>query len=214
MKYAPRFSSFGAIVLALFDKIKQALERVYRPLANSSDPRLKPALTVANHFLLDFQRSGIHLDPSSQRQFVELSTEVVQLGRKFFNPQPSETQFVSISDEEAKRMSPSFAQILGSEAEGRTAEGHYVIDSREWCGTVLARQHPNEETRRKVWTAANTSSTDAIETLEELLLTRNKLARTVGLENWAQVALSDKMAKTPGPSIVLWNFYWGGAVCR
>jgi Zn-dependent oligopeptidase len=122
----------------------------------------------------------------------------VQLGRKFFNPQPAENQFVSISNDEANRMSPTFAQIVSGEAEGKTPDGHYVIDSRQWCGTVLARQHPDEETRRKVWTAANTSSADAVETLEELLLTRSKLARTVGLENWAQVALSDKMAKTPG----------------
>jgi intermediate peptidase len=179
------------------------LERVYQPLANSPDPRLKPALTVANHFLLDFQKSGIHLDPHSKRQFVDLSTQIVQIGRKFYNPQPSEAQFVAISKAESDGISSSFEQLLEEEKEGKTDDGQYVVDSRGWCGTVLARQHPNEETRRKVWTAAHASSTEAVETLEELLLTRSKLARIVGRENWAQVALSDKMAMTPG-----WLFFF------
>ena len=72
-----------------------------------------------------------------------------------------------------------------------------MIDPASWEGRVLARQHPDEDLRRRLYVGANTSLQSHIDTLEELLRTRAELARLVGRESWGEVALDDKMAKTP-----------------
>jgi len=63
---------------------------------------------------------------------------------------------------------------------------------------MIMRFAPGEEPRRKVYTAANYSSPEQIEVLEALLRTRGQLARLVGSDSFAHMALGDKMAKSPG----------------
>lgn len=62
----------------------------------------------------------------------------------------------------------------------------------------MARQHPLADVRKRLYIGANAApSKDHVETLEELLRTRGELARLVGRESWGDVALEDKMAKSP-----------------
>lgn len=71
------------------------------------------------------------------------------------------------------------------------------VDPLSWEGRVLARQHPDGEVRKRLYVAANAAPESHVETLEELLRTRGELAQLVGRETWGDVALEDKMAKTP-----------------
>jgi len=71
------------------------------------------------------------------------------------------------------------------------------IDPMSWEGRVLARHHPSADVRRRFYVASHAAPSDHVETLEELLLERGKLARLVGRNSWADVALEDKMARTP-----------------
>ncbi len=63
---------------------------------------------------------------------------------------------------------------------------------------MIMRYAPEEKPRRKIYIAANSSTPEQIEILETLLRTRGQLARLVGTESFAQMALGDKMAKSPG----------------
>jgi intermediate peptidase len=63
---------------------------------------------------------------------------------------------------------------------------------------MIMRSVPAEEPRRRVYTAANTSSREQIEVLERLLRARAELAQLVGKESFADITLGDKMAKCPG----------------
>lgn len=71
------------------------------------------------------------------------------------------------------------------------------VDPNSWEGRVLARQHPEEDMRKKMYLAANSAPDSHIETLEDLLTTRAELARLVERESWGEVALEDKMARDP-----------------
>ena len=68
---------------------------------------------------------------------------------------------------------------------------------------MIMRSAPEEEPRRRVYIAANSSTPDQIEILETLLRKRAELARLVGRESFAHMTLDDKMAKTPGMSSLL-----------
>ena len=68
---------------------------------------------------------------------------------------------------------------------------------------MIMRSAPEEEPRRRVYTAANSSTPEQIETLETLLRKRAELARLVGRESFAHMTLDDKMAKTPGMTNLL-----------
>lgn len=72
-----------------------------------------------------------------------------------------------------------------------------MVDPTSWEARTLARQHPSASIRRKLHIASCSSPISHVETLEELLQTRGQLARLVGRESWGEVALEDKMAKSP-----------------
>ena len=71
------------------------------------------------------------------------------------------------------------------------------IEPTSWAGRVIARQHPDEAVRRRMHVGANATDESHVEVLEDLLMTRSRLAQLVGRESWGEVALEDKMAKTP-----------------
>lgn len=63
---------------------------------------------------------------------------------------------------------------------------------------MIMHSAPEEEPRRKVYMAANSSTPEQIHTLEALLRARGELARLVGKPSYAHMTLTDKMAKSPG----------------
>ncbi|GAA6060886.1 hypothetical protein JCM10212_000169 [Sporobolomyces blumeae] len=162
----------------------------------SKSPALFAAYAVATPFLRDFEKSGIHLPDDQRGEFVTLSTSILQLGRKFLqnaaDPDAREPVQVSRSEVEqafgASAARRIFPPELGDEG---------WIDPMSWEGRVLARHHPVGSVRQRFYVAAHAAPRDHVETLEQLLLERGKLARLVGRESWADVALEDKMARTP-----------------
>lgn len=92
----------------------------------------------------------------------------------------------------------NFARRLFERREDGSSTERALVDPGSWEGRVLARQHPSEDVRRRMYIGANRAPESHVEVLDELLMTRAKLARLVGRESAGEVALDDKMAKTPG----------------
>ena len=65
---------------------------------------------------------------------------------------------------------------------------------------MIMRSAPAEEARRRIYIASHSSTPEQIELLERMLSTRARLARLVGRESFAAMALDDKMAKNPSKS--------------
>ncbi|KAK9471948.1 peptidase M3A/M3B [Dipodascopsis tothii] len=61
---------------------------------------------------------------------------------------------------------------------------------------VLQSAH-GSDVRRRVWLATRQSSREQVQRLERLVTLRDRLAKVMGARNFAEYALSDKMARTP-----------------
>ncbi|GAA95195.1 uncharacterized protein L969DRAFT_43182 [Mixia osmundae IAM 14324] len=178
-------------------RLHAAMVQVLRPFQEGSTvpPNLFAAHTVALQFVRDFEKSGIHLPDDQRTSFVKLSDDVMQLGRKFLQGCSAQQASVEVD-----------AQLLDTQAKpGRLAgllarvsqrRGSKVLLEPHEAESVL-RTHPNAETRKAVYLATQRSEPEQVDTLEQLLKTRLKLANLVGKGSWADVALVDKMSKTP-----------------
>jgi intermediate peptidase len=185
--------------LTLFSSCEQGLKSLHSllpPTSPSKSPELFAAYAVATPFLRDFEKSGIHLPPAQRAEFVSLSTSILQLGRKFLQnaSDPDGRQPVKIDRREVESaFGASHTRRLLGDDESSTV----FVDPTSYEGRVLARHHPSSSLRRSLYIAANAAPPSHIETLDSLLLARSQLARLVGRSSWADVALEDKMARTP-----------------
>lgn len=178
------------------------MKRVYDPVAKSKaahDPNLFAALNVASQFLSDFEKSGIHLPEAQRRLFVDLSDQIIVLGRTFTTlPEAEldpndESKAVPITLDELSKWNITLAREL------EVPPGQKIyLHANSPEGMAIRREHPDGEVRKRFYTAAYKSTPDRINVLEELLKKRGHLAKLVGKRNYAEVALVDKMAKTPG----------------
>lgn len=168
------------------------------PETPTKSPALFAAYAVATPFLRDFEKSGIHLPPQQRAEFVSLSTAILQLGRRFLqnaaDPDVREPVKVSRPDLNKAFGASMTRRLMGDAPE---SQQDAFVDPSSWEGRVLARHHPDASVRRELYVAAHAAPASHVETLDELLLARGKLARLVGRSSWADVALEDKMAQTP-----------------
>ncbi len=160
------------------------------------------AYQTALIFWRDFEKSGINLPPMQRERFVALSTEILVLGRQFLNETAAARPPARIQWSELQGL-----KDLGMGARLRLQAQVTKRDLLVYPGSLQAqmiiRSAPAEEPRRKVYIAANSSTPEQIELLERLLRTRGELARLVGKESFAHMALADKMAKCPGTHVII-----------
>ncbi|GAA5905145.1 hypothetical protein JCM6882_000392 [Rhodosporidiobolus microsporus] len=183
--------------VGLYEGLK-SLHSLLPPETPQKSPALFAAYAVATPFLRDFEKSGIHLPPAQRAEFVSLSTAILQLGRRFLQnaADPGEREPVKVDRLEVEAaFGPSHAHRLLSDGPEGSSFG--FVDPSSWEGRVLARHHPSASIRRSLYIASHAAPRDHVETLDDLLLARGKLARLVGRSSWADVALEDKMARTP-----------------
>jgi intermediate peptidase len=120
----------------------------------------------------------------------------LQLGRKFLQNVSEPREGVALSWGEVEEgMGEGFARRIWAGVGQTTGKGK--VDPSSHDGRVMARHHPSGDVRRKMFVGANAAPESHVETLEELLRTRAKLATLVGRQSWGNVALDDKMAGTP-----------------
>ena len=163
-------------------------------LVNSLSPE---AYRTALIFWRDFEKPGIDLSPTQRERFVSLSTEILVLGRQFLNETATPRPPARIQWSELEGV-----KDLGMGTRLRLQAQFTRRDLLVYPGSLQAqmimRSAPAEEPRRKVYMAANSSTPEQIDLLERLLGARGELARLVGKESFAHMALADKMAKNPG----------------
>ena len=160
------------------------------------NPLSTAEIQVALTFLRDFERSGIHLPPAIRARFVELSDSLLSLGRTFLsfassgpNPDPP----IEIPDP-ARLLSGMGSQFLNGLTRRR---GKVYVTPGSWEAQMISRYAREGEARRLVYVGGLRKEPYRVEVLERLLKERSELADVLGKETWADVVLTDKMAKTP-----------------
>lgn len=155
------------------------------------------ARETAMIFWRDFEKSGVNLPPSQRARFVSLSSEILHLGRQFLNETASARPPAVIKPSELKGLKD---RTLGTRLrlQAQFTQRDLVVYPGSLQAQMIMHSAPEEEPRRKVYMAANSSTPEQIQTLESLLRARGELARLVGKDSFAHMTLNDKMAKSPG----------------
>lgn len=147
------------------------------------------AFATAKIFANDFIRSGVRLPIEKRSRFVQLSSEIIAVGRTFLSNISSPKPSVHISSNEMKGVpySRRFFTMRGLEVARNDPLVHRILSSVD-----------EEATRQKIYIASKSSTDEQVHTLEALLKARAGLARLVGYDSFAAMSLDDKMAQNPG----------------
>ncbi|KAI0785474.1 mitochondrial intermediate peptidase [Irpex lacteus] len=164
-----------------------------------SDPEIMNSIgpeaqETARIFWRDFEKSGINLPPDQRSQFVSLSSEILTLGRQFLNETAAARPPAVIKPSELQGLKD---KTMGARLRLQARFRDLVVYPGSLQAQMIMHSAPLEEPRRKVYMAANSSTPEQIELLENLLRARGKLARLVGKESFAHMTLTDKMAGSP-----------------
>lgn len=146
---------------------------------------------MANTFLHDFEKSGIHLPSSDREQFVHLSDKIITLGRQF-------TQILLQKRINRINVDVSLLEGLHPGLNKDTKGNITSLSTKAWEAQMILKSVKDEGVRKKMYIAANSATKEQIILLEDLLKTRAELAKLVGMESYSHAFLIDKMVKNPG----------------
>ncbi|KAJ6604842.1 mitochondrial intermediate peptidase [Mycena vulgaris] len=166
-----------------------------------TDASIVKTLTPEAHataliFWRDFENSAIDLPPEERAKFVSLSSDILVLGRKFLQGVSSPGPPASIKPSELAGLKDQGMGVR-LELQARFTQRDLLVYPGSLQAQMIMRSAPSEEPRRRVYIASNSSTPEQINALEMLLRTRAELAQLVGKSSYAQMALDDKMAKSP-----------------
>jgi intermediate peptidase len=145
---------------------------------------------VADILMRDFSKSAIDLPDEARRGFVDISSQIADIGTEFVDNMAPEKAFLLFDSSRLKGMDPSLAKNL-------TRFGTVTMPTHGTPAIMALRTVDDDDVRREVYAAHRTASRASIARLEKLLKARSELAKLSGYETYAHMALSDKMAKTP-----------------
>ncbi|KAL9005911.1 MAG: hypothetical protein Q9188_001325 [Gyalolechia gomerana] len=148
--------------------------------------------TVAQTLLKDFSKSAIESSDENRQAFVELSTRVSQLGTKFVRGMKPEKSTVSLRNRQLKGVEPLVLEHASTK--------HFTEISIPTVGPVAftaLRSMRDESARRNLYIAMKTAPISQLQTLQDFLQTRAKVANLAGYRSYAEMNLTDKLAKTP-----------------
>jgi oligopeptidase A len=195
----PKVSAFYTSI-ALNEKLWEQLKRFN---ATSEAAALRP---VRRRFLDktmdDFRRSGADLDLAGKERLKEINVELSKLTTKFSeNVLDSTNAFELILDDEARLAGlPESAREQAREsAKSKGKEGwRFTLQGPSY--QALMTYLDDHNVREQVWKAYSTRATsekfDNRPILARILELRREKARLLGYENFADLVLEDRMAKT------------------
>ncbi|KAJ5700909.1 Mitochondrial intermediate peptidase [Penicillium malachiteum] len=146
---------------------------------------------VAQILMKDFTTSAIHMPPSERQRFVNLSNDISQVGSSFFNgAEPARSQ-VTFNANSLQGLDPIVVQQI------KRWNNKAPVPTMGVIPRLVLRSVRDESVRKQVYLATRTSSSRQVHRLEKLLMKRAELAQISGFNSFADMTLSDKMAKTP-----------------
>lgn len=145
---------------------------------------------VANILIKDFSKSAIDLPEGARQRFVDLSNDIAEVGTDFVNEMAPATDELSFESSQLKGMDPNMVRKM-------TRYGKVTIPTIGTASQIALRYAEDPDVRREVYVANRTASKSSIRRLQKLLGYRRELAKLSGYSTFAEMTLSDKMAKTP-----------------
>jgi intermediate peptidase len=168
-------------------------EQLKRAIA---DPKVwnswsKEEKVVAQILIKDFSKSAIDLPTTERQKFVDLSNEISQLGSSFTDSIAPEREYLVFESNRLKGMDPALVRQL-------TKWKKVKLPTVGAPAGLALRTVRDADVRREIYMANRTAARGQVQRLEGMLRRRAELARLSGYGNFAEMALTDKMAKSPG----------------
>lgn len=170
----------------LNDQLAQALSK---PEVTSSWS--EEEVTVAELLKLDFMKSAVNLPKQSRDRFVELSSQISEVGSMFVQGMQPERKQITLPSHRFFGLYPSLAASL------KVRSQISVPTMGSEAAAALQSVH-DEDTRKELYLAQRKASRDTINRLETMLKLRAELAGLAGFQSHGHMALKDRMmAKSP-----------------
>ncbi|MGR9107564.1 MAG: oligopeptidase A [Gammaproteobacteria bacterium] len=188
----------------------ETLYRAYHSIAESDgfaslDPAQKKIISNA---LRDFKLSGVTLEAEKKSRYKEIAQELSSLSSKFDENVLDATQAWTkrIDNEEALAGLPDSAKNLARQsAQSRNMEG-WVLTLEFPSYLAVMTFADDRALRREVYEAFATRASDRgpgkgqwdnSDNMEAILRLRHEKAQLLGFDNYAELSLATKMAKSP-----------------
>ncbi|XP_069859209.1 mitochondrial intermediate peptidase isoform X2 [Dipodomys merriami] len=133
---------------------------------------------VAELFMFDFEISGIHLDEEKRRRAVDLNVKILDLSSTFL-------MGTNFPNKIEKHLLPEHIQ------HNFASDGHHVVVDG------LHAEAPDDLVREAAYKIFLYPSSSQLKCLEQLLISRNLLAKLVGYSTFSHRALQGTIAQTP-----------------
>lgn len=184
----------------------EPLYRAYRTVAEQEGSALGPVQKqVIEHALRDFRLAGVGLPPSRKERFKEVMLELTQLQAKFEENVLDATNGWSyhVSDEtELRGLNATLIEQARKRGHEQRVEGWILtLDQPTYVAVVTDAE--SEKLRRAFYEAWTTRASDQGPTagrwdnsgvMEDILRLRHEAARLLDFNNYAEYALSTRMA--------------------
>lgn len=158
----------------------------------------KDALTVEEQYLLDetlayFKLMGLDLPEEERKKVVELKKKEQELSVLFQSNIAQDTSTITATKEELDGVDSEFLEGLEKDKEGK-----YVLRMDYPTAGMIGSYCNVHATRRRYAKAfSNRAYPKNIKVLNELVVVRDELAKSLGFKSFAALNLSDQMVKNP-----------------
>ncbi|KAL8667515.1 MAG: hypothetical protein Q9202_000731 [Teloschistes flavicans] len=147
---------------------------------------------VAQILLRDFSKSAIDLPQEKRQAFVDFSNQINRLGTKFVKDMRPETHAINLSNRQLKDVDP----LVFEYASARYLTGMAIPTTGPVAATTL-RSMKDANARRELYIAGRIAPRTQLQTLQDFLQARAKVANLSGYSSYAKMNLVDKLAKSP-----------------
>lgn len=146
---------------------------------------------VAEILKLDFTKSAVNLPREARDRFVNLSSEIGDVGQTFVEQMAPEQPVLTFPSSKLQGMDPTIARRM-------TRRGQVYLPALSGEASLALRTVHDEDTRKAIYYASRTASKRTVKQLEHLLRLRAEIANLSGFESYGHMALRDRMmAKSP-----------------
>lgn len=146
---------------------------------------------VADLLKLDFMKSAVNLPKRARDRFVELSSQISDVGSAFVQGMEPAIKEVTLPSHRFYGLYPSLAATL-------KVRSQISIPTMGSEAAAALQSVYDEETRKELYMAQRTASTRTVKYLDTMLKLRAELASLAGFQSHGHMALKDRMmAKSP-----------------
>lgn len=146
---------------------------------------------VAQIMLKDFSKSAIDLPEEQRKKFVSLSSEINRLGTTFLRDMNRASPVLGLNLGRLKGMDPSMLRQITN------FRGKALLPTAGPFPLAALRTVEDEAVRREIYVASKTAADRQIRILQDILQLRAEVAKLSGYRTYAEMIMSDKMAKSP-----------------